>query len=508
VKACVLVTSAGSGAGNNLIRSLKAADPELLVVGGNADRFVLARSMADRNYLLPPAAHPGALEGLRQAIAAERVDLLLPANDADVRWLSRLRRKIPCRLLLPRPAVIERCQDKYALTAFLRARGLPAPITYPVTGPGSVGGIFRRLAPRSPLWCRIRTGSSSMGAIPVRTPEQARSWMGYWAELRGVPLTAFTLSEYLPGREFSVQGLWNGGELILIKMCECLSYFGGWNQPSGVSSTPALARTLHDPRVIDTCRKVVGALDPAVSGVFSIDLKEDAAGTPCVTEINAGRFCMITSIYDFTGKHSMVGSYVRMALGEPVDAVGDGDIVEDHYLIRDLDTLPGILHADELFHTIRETRALGARERRSGDDRRVRVQTNEEPPGDAPGLHPEEGRRRPLPPRRPAAPRPSGEDRRPHQLPDQVRGAEARTARRAEARSSDGAEGRPPHHQETPMSRVPARRPVARIQIRSRLDRRALEALRLELGRLARRHGVELRQASPPARARRTSRAR
>jgi hypothetical protein len=99
----------------------------------------------------------------------------------------------------------------------------------------------------------------------------------------------------------------------------------------------------------------VHALDPGASGMFSIDLKEDDDGVPCVMEVNAGRFCMITSLYDLTGKHSMAAAYVRLALGEPVEAVGDQDAA-DYYLVRDLDTLPGIFHADELFDGIHDAR--------------------------------------------------------------------------------------------------------------------------------------------------------
>jgi carbamoyl-phosphate synthase large subunit len=88
--------------------------------------------------------------------------------------------------------------------------------------------------------------------------------------------------------------------------------------------------------------------------VFSIDLKADAAGIPNVTEINAGRFAMITSFYDLTGRHSMAATCVRLARGEPVDVPDAYDTVEDHYLVRDLDTLPGIFQADALFEDVEE----------------------------------------------------------------------------------------------------------------------------------------------------------
>ena len=383
----VLVTGAGTGAANNLVRSLKAGDPSLLVVGCHDDRFVLKQSAADRNYLIPALTQPGFLGGLRRVVRAEQIDLLVPTADAEVRGVSRVRDRIPCRAFLPRHSVIERCQDKYALARFLRARGVPAPLTYPVTDPGRVAESFRRLTATQPLvWCRVRRGNGSVGAIPVRTPEHARCWIGYWEEMRGVPATAFTLSEYLPGRDFGCQSLWTAGRLVLIKTFERLSYVVRGSQASPVSSLAALTKTVVEPRVVGVCAEAIRRLDRRASGVFCVDLKQDASGVPCVTEINAGRFSTSTNMYDLAGKHNMALTYVHLALGEPVALGETYDVVEDYYMVRDLDTTPGVFHAEAFFDGILDARGGGrtpGSERCSPERRRRngRLQTAEGPPG-------------------------------------------------------------------------------------------------------------------------------
>ena len=103
----VLVTGAGSGASNNVVRSLRAGDDTLVVVGCHTNRFVLTRSAADRNYLVPVA--PGLVAGWRRVIEAEDIDLLLPTTDADVHIAVRHRRALGGRTFLPRPAVVELC---------------------------------------------------------------------------------------------------------------------------------------------------------------------------------------------------------------------------------------------------------------------------------------------------------------------------------------------------------------------------------------------------------------
>jgi glutathione synthase/RimK-type ligase-like ATP-grasp enzyme len=365
----VLVPGAGSGSGNNLIRSLRAGDRSIAVVGCHDDRFTLKKSAADRNHLVPHAADPGFIEALRRVVRRERIDLVMPNSDLDVRTVSLRRARLPCRVFLPRHAVVRLCQDKYALTAFLAARDVPVPRTYPVTSRRAVATIFRRLGRGRRVWCRIREGSGSRGAVPVTTAEQALNWLRFWEEMRGVAPTAFTLAEYLPGRDFACQSLWKDGELVLIKTCERISYFGGGSQPSGASSIAALARTVVEPRVVDVCVAAVRALGRRISGAFSVDLRENVRGVPCITEINVGRFITMMNLFDLTGKHNMADTYVRLALDQPTDIAEAYDTVEDYYFIRDVDTVPGIHHADEFFEGILDARRRQAPRSRGAEGR-------------------------------------------------------------------------------------------------------------------------------------------
>jgi carbamoyl-phosphate synthase large subunit len=195
-----------------------------------------------------------------------------------------------------------------------------------------------------------------MGATPVASPAHARGWIRYWEDMRGVPASAFTLSEYLPGRDFACQSLWKDGDLCLIKTVERLSYFGGASQPSGVSSIAALAKTVVEPRVVQVCTQAIRRLGAEVSGAFSVDLKANVDGVPCITEINAGRFITMMNLFDLTGKHNMSATYVRLALGETIDLRDEYDVAEGYYFMRDVDTTPGIFHGDELFEGIQDAR--------------------------------------------------------------------------------------------------------------------------------------------------------
>jgi carbamoyl-phosphate synthase large subunit len=348
----LLVTGAGPGASDNLIRSLRGGDPSFWIVGVNSDRFVLKKSIADQRYLLPSAESEEFAAALVALVEREGIALVIPTTDVEVSALSEMREALGPRSFLPDRAAIARCQDKHVLSAHLAAHAIPIADTRPVTDVDALPDVFARLGGAPPYWCRARTGSRSLGAAPMRSPEQARAWMLYWEEMRGVPVTSFIVSEYLPGRDFLCQSLWKDGVMLLANSFERLSYFGGESNPSGVSSLSSLAKTVVDTRVLETSRAAVRSLGPRVSGVFSVDLKENRRGAPCVTEINAGRFFIGMTAFDHVGKHNLPLTFVRLALGEPVGLREEYDAVDDYYLVRDLDTRPGVFHADELFEGI------------------------------------------------------------------------------------------------------------------------------------------------------------
>jgi carbamoyl-phosphate synthase large subunit len=361
----VLITNAGSGATGNLMRSLVHARGDLFLVGCHSDRFLLKKSPAERNLLIPQfddsdAAGAAFERVLRMILQRESIDIAIPGHDRDARAFAAIqeRRPLPCRTLLPPLRLIDMCQDKCKLSLFLRERGIPAPRTLALTDAPSIREAWDALEARELAWCRIRRGFASRGATKVRDPEQAWAWISYWHVMRGVPIEEFTLCEFLPGRDYNVQAVYSRGRAVLVKMSERLSYLNADQHASGMASTPAVAKTVWIPSALDACDAALRSLDADVSGVFSIDLKENESGVPHITEINAGRFAMITSLYDFTPRYSMADTYLRLACEDPVDIADAREYPGEYYLLRELDTLPSVVHRDELFAGVERIRPM------------------------------------------------------------------------------------------------------------------------------------------------------
>jgi carbamoyl-phosphate synthase large subunit len=347
----LLLLGAGSGAANNLVRSLRAGDRPMTIIGAHHDRFVLRTAPTERRYLLPPTSRPDFVDTLNRLIAAERIDVAIPTSDADARALAATRSSLDCRTLLPALATIDLCQDKYVFAEFLSARGVAVPETVALGGLDDVDAAFARLGRHPRLWCRRRRGQGGLGALLVARPEQARAWIAYWAEMRGVDASEFTLAEHLPGRDFAGQALFADGEPILTHVYERLSYLGGAAAPAGVGLA-ALGKRVTDRRVTDLVTAAVRALEPRASGVFCFDAREDVAGTPRLTEINAGRFGLSAIVLDFSSKVGLAATWVRLALGEHVEPIVEPEPVEEWYMVRDYDGAPAMLRADDFFSGI------------------------------------------------------------------------------------------------------------------------------------------------------------
>lgn len=349
----ILVTGVGGGGSNNLIESLRVSKlpmNEYRLLGSNISAEIIAKSPLEENVILPVSTDPAYEASLLSLVETQSIDLIIPNNDREVRKISDMRGRLHdlgCRVFLPDDETISVCQDKHEMYLKLDAIDIPMATSRDLHCLEDIDAAIASI-PGDKWWVRMRSGSGSKGATWVTNAKQARDWIQLWIDLRGYRLEDFTVSEFLPGRDYAFQSVWNNGELVVAKMCERLSYFFGDNRLSGMSSTPAVAKTIRDNDALDMIFRSVKALTDRPHGNFNFDLKGRADGVMCLTECNVGRFCMITPIFDRTGLHSTAEMYVRSAFGDPVDIEQAIDIDEGHYLLRELDTLPTIVHERDL----------------------------------------------------------------------------------------------------------------------------------------------------------------
>jgi len=344
----ILVTGAGGNASRSFIASLRMAAEPFHIVGTDTNPYHLECAEVDVRYLLPRCDEPNYLAALQEVVSRENIALIHPQPDVEVAFLSSHRDKLPAPVFLPTDSAIHTCQDKMACNLNLGQAGVPVPRSIQIASDDAVEEVITDIQKLrgEAVWLRAIRGAGSRAALPVKTIEQARSWIRYWVENRGLAPTDFMAAEFLPGKEFAFQSLWYRGELVTSMARERMEYMFGNLMPSGQSSSPSIARTVHRSDVNDVGTHAVRAADSMPHGVYCVDMKENKDGQPCVTEINLGRFFTTSNFFSAAGCN-MPYYYVRLALGENLPNMPSHNPLEaDLYWIRGVDRAPKLFRGE------------------------------------------------------------------------------------------------------------------------------------------------------------------
>ena len=346
----VLITGAGGPLGVNVTRSLRQAPDPLVLVGTDANRWHLPLALCDRVVLIPPTRERDGYARALERLIADGVQVILPTHPVEVRAVAELLaagRLAGAQVALPALDVLERADDKLATQRVLAAAGVPVPRTDLLGGEADLARAFAEMAP--PVWVR-GSGAPGLGigaaALPCRDIDVARAWVEHhrgWGRM--------IACEYLPGRNLTWMSAWSRGRLLATAARERLEYVLPHVAPSGITGAPAVSRTVRRADMASVAEAAVRALDREPHGVYFVDLKEDAAGAPRVTEINAGRCGTTVHFYTEAGFNFpwlLVCLAAGLDLGwlpaSPYDVVP-----EDLYWVRTLDCGPVLVRGGAAF---------------------------------------------------------------------------------------------------------------------------------------------------------------
>lgn len=344
----ILVTGAGGSAAINFISSLRMADESYFIVGGDINKWHLELPDIDKAYILPRCTQYDYIKKLNKVIRLENIEFVHPQPDIEVEVISTYQDEIDAKTFLPKHETILKCRDKMRTNQILRDGGVPVPESFLITRLQDIKDILDRLLKYSNrAWLRAIRGAGSRAALPIKTARQAIEWISYWRTMRMLESKDFMIAEYLPGSEFAFQSIWKDGKLITSQARERLEYVFGNLTPSGQSSSPSVAKTVHRNDVNEIATKAIKVIDKTASGIFCVDLKENTQGIPCITEINAGRFFTTSNFFAKAGSN-MPHFYVKLAYRETLPNLPKYDpIPTGYYWIRLMDKGPVLVKEGE-----------------------------------------------------------------------------------------------------------------------------------------------------------------
>lgn len=352
----ILTTGAGGPAGINFITSLKLAPEKFYLVSTESDAYRIHLAPTETKYVVPSATNADYIEKLNEIIEKGKIEFVHPQPDIEVAVISENREKVKATTFLPSKQAVRMCQDKYASAKRWKQEGVPVAETMPIGNEVDVEKALEQLG--APIWIRATYGAGGVGSTPAENKETALAWIQYWRGGR-CKNWDFIAQKHLGGRNLAFHSLWRNGELVTSMARERLEYIYPHLAPSGITGTPAVQRTIHDERVNKIGTEAVLAIDSKFNGIACVDLKEDSEGTPCATEINAGR--MFTTSYFFSYASKMLRGdyyanlpyvYVKLAYKEDIPEMPKYDVLpENVYWIR---------HIDAPARLVKDGKVLGA----------------------------------------------------------------------------------------------------------------------------------------------------
>jgi len=294
----ILCTGAGGPAGINFTQSLRVSGEKMFLVGTDSNEYFVHLSMTDKTVLVPRAKNPNYIDALNEIIAKEKIEFLHAQPDVEVEAVSEKREKINAAVFLPSKAAVKACQDKLESAKVWKKKNVPVARTIEVKKDEDIDRALAEFG--SPIWIRARHGAGGRGSTPADNRETAVAWIRYWKSRK--VNWEFIAQEHLPGRNIAFHSIWKNGELVTSMARERIEYIYPYLAPSGIMGTPAVQRTVHDKAVNKIGTEAVLSIDPSFSGIASVDLKENAKGVPCVTEINPARMFTTSFFFSFASK--------------------------------------------------------------------------------------------------------------------------------------------------------------------------------------------------------------
>lgn len=330
----ILVTGAGGTPGYNFVKAIRSSQNKLYIVGTDSSQYHihLAREV-NKAYVVPRYDHEEYIEKLNEIIKNEDLQFVHAQPDVEVGRISRDREKLKAKIFLPDKKTVELCHNKFKLIQHLNTKNLPSAENTLIENEEDLKTAFQELGPR--IWLRAIRGAGGRGSLPVENLEHARAWVDYWDGWGD-----FVAEEYLPGRNMAWQALFKEGELVTSLVWERIEYIIAHVSPSGITGTPSVARIIENKEVNHIATNVVESITRRPNGIFSMDFKEDQTGTPCVTEINPGRFFTPSYMYVKAG-FNLPHIYLKLAFNEEIPELPKTNAFKHRILwIRGIDIEP------------------------------------------------------------------------------------------------------------------------------------------------------------------------
>ena len=163
-----------------------------VIIGTDTTEMSPALQLCDKKFIVKPVTHRDYLKQLLNIVKTERINLIVPTVDLDLKLLANNKSKfdkLGCNVLISSPEVIDICQDKRLAFKFLKKNKFDTPVTFPYST------AMRKKNLRYPCFLKPWDGSASRGNAIVNNKEELR--------VIGRKIPNCIVQQHIQGQEFT-----------------------------------------------------------------------------------------------------------------------------------------------------------------------------------------------------------------------------------------------------------------------------------------------------------------
>ena len=336
----ILLLGCGGNAGINYVKCLRKGVLDSYIVGIDINQYNLQLSNANATYFGEYSDVEQKINFINEVIKTHSIEYIHAQPDPEVEFLLNYGHRLHANIFPLDAKVYGLLKDKQKFqNKVSEVLGLQY-LSYGLDEVDNDPLLFQEILDKSgKVWFRAKSGAGSKAALPISDMNMVNAWAKYWQQKNSLEREDFQICEFLPGREFAVQTLWIDGVLMHSQARERLVYFFGSLMPSGQSSTPAVAKTINDPKVYDLASHVVNAVVDRPHGIFCVDMKTNSNGQIIPTEINYGRFFTTSDFFATIGINTPY-ELSRYVVHSTLPNIKINSVGTEKFWIRGLDVEP------------------------------------------------------------------------------------------------------------------------------------------------------------------------
>ena len=350
----ILRTGVGGPTPRSFVRAVKwyggAGKEDYNFIGADANPLAYGlyeKELFSKSYVLPRANEASYWSEVNRLIRENDIHAAVILPEVEViEWAKNAAEKLEQSIIthLPDYALANELVNKYRLHEHLKGTSYiphfhrinPKDYSYEEVGK-AVGSTF---------WVRSTEGSSGLGSLKIDNEQSLAQWIAINGNVN-----EFIATEYLPGRNMACKLLYFNGQLVSTASAERVYYIMSKVAPSGITGNTSFGRLLNEPGLvdisIDTLKLISGATGSKLNGIYTVDYKEAADGSPKITEINI-RHVAFTSSIAAGGANLPFDTLTNMFAEAPATETKHYTFPQPLIFVRDVDGYPIVMPESEL----------------------------------------------------------------------------------------------------------------------------------------------------------------